>query len=429
MESSHAIPGVRAIRGWGYSTDLSAKTLKVEARVENPVPTADGVMDTITSPPIPPTSNTTGTSVSKSDPELESITGGSENGKYFNISYDKLVISVGCFSQTFNTPGVKENAFFLKDTADARRIRRRIMNCIEEAALPTTTDERRKELLHFAVVGGGPTGIEFSAELHDFISEDIFKLAPYLREFTKITVYDVAPRILSMFDVKLQQYASQQFEREGIIIKTQHHVERVEPDALITKEEGRVPAGLVVWSTGLAPNPFITKGLEGTGICVTAKGGQVEVDKRLRVLVEKDGIRSPADDVFALGDCAAVEGMKLPATAQVASQEAKWLAKALNSAGKEQVTKRVTQGEKARPIDISEVKEFKFKSLGIMAYLGSWKAITQTEKKDFTGRAAWIIWRGAYLTKSLSWRNKILIPVYWVSWDCVDTWSLTQSQC
>lgn len=418
MESSHAIPGVRAIRGWGYSADLAAKTLKVEARVEKHIPTADGGAITVTLPSTPPTSDTATSSISKPEPGTESIAGASENDKFFNITYDKLVISVGCFSQTFNTPGVKDNAFFLKDTADARRIRRRIMDCIEEAALPTTTDERRKELLHFAVVGGGPTGIEFSAELHDFISEDIFKLAPYLRQFTRITVYDVAPTILSMFDAKLQQYASQHFEREGIVIKTQHHVERIEPDALVTKEEGRVPAGLVVWSTGLAPNPFITKGLVGTGICVAQKSGQVEVDKRLRVLVERDGEKVPSDDVFALGDCAAVEGMKLPATAQVASQEAKWLAKALNTAGKEQVTKRLTQGEKGWPIDISEVKEFKFKSMGIMAYLGSWKAITQTEKKDFTGRAAWIIWRGAYLTKSLSWRNKMLIPVYWVSCGC-----------
>ncbi|TGZ80419.1 FAD/NAD(P)-binding domain-containing protein, partial [Ascodesmis nigricans] len=398
MESSHNIPGVRAVRGWACNVDISAKTVEVEARVEKHVPTQDAGLETSPNKPVAISRFSRGY-----NPESESVTPATGNPtRLFNMSYDKLVIAVGCFSQTFNTPGVRENAFFLKDTTDARRIRRRVMDCIEEAALPTTTDERRRQLLHFAVVGGGPTGIEFSAELHDFISEDIYRLAPYLKKYVRITVYDVAPKILSMFDAKLQQYASKHFEREGIVIKTRHHVERVEPDALITKEEGRVPAGLVVWSTGLAPNPFISKGLKGSGISTIERRGQVEVDNHLRALVvDKHGSLVSQDSVFALGDCAAVKGTQLPATAQVASQAAKWLAKSLNAAGKAQEMER----------------EFKFKSMGIMAYLGGWRAITQMESADITGRLAWLIWRGAYLTKSLSWRNKILIPTYWfVNW-------------
>lgn len=84
-------------------------------------------------------------------------------GRKFDLPYDKLVIAVGCYSQTFNIPGVRENALFLKDIGDARRIRQRIMACFERAALPTTPEKLKRHFLNFAIVGGGPTGIEFSA--------------------------------------------------------------------------------------------------------------------------------------------------------------------------------------------------------------------------------------------------------------------------
>lgn len=111
--------------------------------------------------------------------------------KPFTLSYDKLVIAVGgecsfprplqsyrltlspAYSQTFNTPGVKEHAHFLKDVKDARRIRSRILEVFELAAQPTLTDVERTNLLHFVIVGGGPTGIEFAAELHDLLASDM----------------------------------------------------------------------------------------------------------------------------------------------------------------------------------------------------------------------------------------------------------------
>jgi NADH dehydrogenase FAD-containing subunit len=88
-----------------------------------------------------------------------------------------------------------------------------------------------------------------------------------------------------------------------------------------------------------------------------------------------------------------MEGKIYPATAQVASQKAEWLAKRLNK-------------------DDIDAHAFHWKNMGIMAYIGNWKAILQTDGGDISGRAAWFIWRGAYLTKAVSWRNKILIPTY-----------------
>jgi NADH dehydrogenase len=104
------------------------------------------------------------------------------------------------------------------------------------------------------------------------------------------------------------------------------------------------------------------------------------------------------ENVHALGDCAVLEGTAYPATAQVANQKAGWLAKRLNKGDLD------SQG-------------FTYKNLGVMAYVGNWNAIMQTDGGDVSGRVAWFIWRGAYLAKSVSWRNRILIPVYWfVNW-------------
>lgn len=131
-----------------------------------------------------------------------------------------------------------------------------------------------------------------------------------------------------------------------------------------------------------------------------AKSGSVITDTRLRLKLAAESENTQKaeailEDVYALGDCAIMEGTQYPATAQVASQKAYWLAKRLNKA------------------DI-EKAEFTWKNMGVMAYVGNWNALLQGGGSGgFSGRLAWIIWRGAYLTKSVSIRNKILIPVYW----------------
>jgi NADH dehydrogenase len=324
------------------------------------------------------------------------------------MDWDKLVIAVGCYNQTFNTKGVKENAYFLKDVGDARKIRNRILSCFETAALPTISDELKRVLLNFAVVGGGPTGIEWSAELHDLIHEDMRKMYPDLVPYARITVYDVASKVLPMFDERLSQYAMNHFKREGIAIKTRHHVQELRkgvPAALsgrkdildsstcytlLVKEEGEIGIGMCVWSTGLTANPFIQGALDGK-LKHHPKSRNIFTNRRLQIKRADD---STISNVFALGDCAIMEGTQYPATAQVASQEASWLAKRLNRG------------------DI-EGQEFTYRDMGVMAYVGNWNAILQSQGHGVSGRAAWLIWRGAYLTKSVSWRNKILIPVYW----------------
>lgn len=99
----------------------------------------------------------------------------------------------------------------------------------EQANQPTLTDIERRNLLNFCIVGGGPTGVEFAAELHDLLHTDIARHYPRnLVRLARINLYDVAPNILGMFDQSLRKYTEKTLSREGINIHTSHNVERVE---------------------------------------------------------------------------------------------------------------------------------------------------------------------------------------------------------
>ncbi|ESK97028.1 hypothetical protein Moror_6385 [Moniliophthora roreri MCA 2997] len=315
------------------------------------------------------------------------------------MKYDKLVIAVGAYSQTFGIPGVKEHAHFLKDVKDARAIRSRILECFEQANQPVMSDIERRNILHFCIVGGGPTGVEFAAELHDLLHTEIEQHYPQLAKLSKISLYDVAPSILGMFDSQLVQYTEKKFRRDGVNLYTSHHVERVEMGKMFVKEQGEVPFGLLVWSTGLAPNPLISsiKGLQKH----PKHQRSIITNEHLNVLKE-DG--TPDTEVWAIGDAACIENVFMPATAQVANQKASYLVKKLN--------KIVRDREHTEP--------FKFNNKGSLAYIGDWKAIYDRSAVDKdgplskeSGRTAWLLWRSAYFTMTLSVRNKILVPFYW----------------
>ncbi|KAJ6634797.1 putative NADH dehydrogenase [Pseudolycoriella hygida] len=316
-----------------------------------------------------------------------------------DLTFDHLIIAVGAYSNTFGIKGVKEHAFFLKEVADARRIRTRVLECFEHADM-ARTDNERNGILHFAVVGGGPTGVEFSSELHDFIREDCSRIFPSLMDHVTIAVYDVAPTILGSFDKSLSEYCMTKFRRRSIEVRTGTVVKEVRERKLILEDGKEIPFGCLVWSTGLTENPM-TASLEGKVLKSTNR--RILTDKYLRVLTPEG---TPMPNVYALGDCATIKDHQLPQTAQVANQQAIYLRKALNKLAK-------------RPeLNFTDVTEpFVFKNFGAMAYIGNWEAVVDmtniNEKAKKSGTFAWIFWRSSYLTMSVSIRNKMLIPMYW----------------
>eukprot|EP00466_Bigelowiella_natans_P011588 jgi/Bigna1/79748/fgenesh1_pg.65_\ len=259
-----------------------------------------------------------------------SLGGDTDSG--VEIPYDKLVIAVGAQPATFGIKGVKENALFLKELEDGVKVRSKVLSLIEKAsALQNISSAKSKEvpenaereneidrLLHFVVVGGGPTGTELCAELSDFLRKDVARGFPEIASRVRVTLVEGLPRILSMFDEQLASYAQSHLQKSAIDIKTNKFVAEVGPTTATikdakSKELHTLDYGMLVWAAGITTRPVVSHLIAAVG----KEGGQnsrrgLVVDKHLRVKGTKEG------DVYAIGDCA-VSG--LPPTAQVAAQQ------------------------------------------------------------------------------------------------------------
>jgi NADH dehydrogenase FAD-containing subunit len=311
--------------------------------------------------------------------------------KSFDVNYDTLVLAHGARPNTFNIPGVEEHAFFLREISEARGIRRRLMQNLMTAALPTTDQEEVNRLLHIVVVGGGPTGVEFAADLADFLSEDIPKVDPRLLKFFRVTLLE-AREVLGTFDLTLRNHGVGRLQRMGVKLK-KATVAEVTPTSVTLSDGEVMMCGMVVWSTGVGPSS-LTKEIK----CDRTKQGRIAIDKHLRVL--RDG--KPLNNVYAMGDCAADVENPLPTLAAVASRQGRYLAKRLNH------LHRHRTGEYATP--------FNYRSLGSMVSLGSHEALVelvQPKKFDFKGFRALLIYKSAYLSQLGSYRNKLYVIVNW----------------
>lgn len=226
----------------------------------------------------------------------------------FYVPYDKLVVAVG---STTNPHGVKglENAFFLKDINDARQIRNKIIHNFELACLPTTSDTERKRLLSFVVSGGGPTGVEFAAELFDLLNEDLTRHFPRLLR-NEISVHLIQSRshILNTYDEAVSKYAEERFARDQVEVMTNSRVKEVTPDKIIfsqKQEDGslvtkEIPIGFCLWSTGVSQTQLCQALAKKLGK-VQNNRHALETDTHLRL----NG--APLGDVYAIGDCSTVQ--------------------------------------------------------------------------------------------------------------------------
>lgn len=188
------------------------------------------------------------------------------SGRAFRVDYDKLVVrclvarslfahrafllfrlaqlAIGARCVTFGVPGVEEYCFFLKSLEDTRAIRKRVMHLFEQASLPHLTQQERRALLSFVVVGwtlfdlsrpkcdpkpcslslsGGPTGVEVAAELEDLVHVDMNKLYPMLRDDVSVTLVHSSDHVLNGYDVAISKYAEVTPEKESKRRKSQYH--------------------------------------------------------------------------------------------------------------------------------------------------------------------------------------------------------------
>ncbi len=226
------------------------------------------------------------------------------------ITFTHLVLAIGGGANLFGTPGA-ERAHLLENTADAMRFHHRLLTAFTRASF---APERS---LAIAIVGGGATGVELSAELIEAHNEFLDGLAKNQRFRLDIAILEAADRILGALPEKISAQAHLALERKGVRVLTGARVLSVEEDRVVTSL-GEVPASIIVWAAGVkAAESNATLGLE-VG--------------RLNQFVVNDRLETSAPDIWAMGDCAAApwtEGRTIPARAQAAHQQANYLARVL----------------------------------------------------------------------------------------------------
>ena len=314
------------------------------------------------------------------------LEGGNAECVTSKLPYDVLVLAPGSTNQIFNTPGAAENALFVKELGDAVRIRDRIIDCFERAAV-LSDEPVRRSLLHFAVVGGGPTGVEIATEIQDLIEGVLLKRYPEIDpELPRVTIVQAGTQVLPGWPEKVVQTTTRQLSRMGIRLVLNNRVLEVRPDALVLKEGPSLEARTILWCAGVKPSPLLNAcGFE------LEKSGRAPVDEFLR----PPGF----EDVFVLGDsalCAGADGRPLPPLGQVAFQQGDHMAKNLV---------RLLRGEPLKP--------FKYFNYGALVSVGEHYAAVDLLGVKLTGFIGWFVWRTLYLVKMIGISTKIRIMTDW----------------
>lgn len=320
-------------------------------------------------------------SISLEDNKVQCI--GTYDNRSFEMRYDKLVIGVGADVGTFGIPGADKYAFPLKEAADARNIRKKIVEHFERASEPYISNAERRRILSFVVIGGGPTGTEFAAELYDFLQSDISVLYPRLH--SEVTLVDAGSKVLSGFDDSLSTYALKQMKGHGVHVMLNRAVKEITPEQIFLSDGSVLNYGMAIWSGGISPRPF-TQHLP----LKHAETGRLLLSEQLHPYTSAGD--TLLKDIYVTGDCGQVEGNPHPATAQIAAQQGRFVAN--HMMGKDK-------------------GKFVYKHAGTLAYVGGFKGVSNLPNAKVSGLTAWVIWRSAYLTMLVSVRNKILVPMHW----------------
>ncbi|KAH0474837.1 MAG: uncharacterized protein KVP18_003519 [Porospora cf. gigantea A] len=226
-------------------------------------------------------------------------------GEEFDLPYDRLVYAVGSGVNTFGIPGVAEHAYFLKELDDAIKIQKRVAGQISLASLPGQTDDTIRRLLHFVIVGGGPTGVEAAAEIHDLVKSVCKDELERLRKFAKVTVIEMAPTLLPTFP-EGKEFTVDHFKKIGINLQLNSVVSKVTDSSVSLKCKGvpsEVDYGTLIWASGVGQVPLSKKLMSSIPAQHNVRPPVLHVDQSLQL--------RGAPGVYALGDCAFLEPQKM----------------------------------------------------------------------------------------------------------------------
>ena len=310
------------------------------------------------------------------------------------IDYDTLVVAAGAGHAYFGHDEWRSAAPGLKTLEDAIEIRRRILGAFEAAELETD-EARRRAWLTFAVVGGGPTGVELAGQIaeiaHDTLRRDFRSIDP---RAAQILLVEAADRLLGSFPEPSSARAARALERLGVTPVLDRPVVDVDREAVTLRcgdgTPQRIPARTVVWAAGVRAS-----GLAETLGRATGAG----VDRAGRVSVAPDLTLPGHPEVFALGDMIRVDGAEpLPGVAPVAMQQGRYAAKAIRARLKDR-----------------EPRPFRYLDKGNVATIGRMKAVADIRGLRLSGTLAWLIWLFVHLFYLAGLQNRVLVLIRWTA--------------
>lgn len=317
--------------------------------------------------------------------------------QYESIKYDILVVAAGTTNNFFGIEGLKEQVYTLKSTGEALRCRNEILYRLEQACI-TKDSEKRKRLLSFTVIGGGPTGVEIAGAIGEMKRYILHREYPDLNiDDLKITIIEGTDRLLRTMSETASREAREYLGHLMVEVRLETTMKSYGNNVITLENGEEIYSEMVIWTAGITGEPFEFIG----GSPVLARGNRFVVDEYNMV--------KGVDDVYAIGDISFLCNDDYPTAghpqlAQVALQQAKNLARNLN------------KGSALRP--------FKYVDKGTMATVGRNRAVADLKHIHLYGRPAWVTWMFIHLISILGMRNKLSVLINWVWAYCTYSTSL-----
>lgn len=305
------------------------------------------------------------------------------------IPYDYLVLSTGSITSYFGVPGAADLAFPLRTLEQGIALRNHILSCFENA-VHKPDPEHRQLLTTFAIVGGGPTGVEFAGALAELVRGPLRKDYRTL-DFAqvKIILLEAGPALLPSLQSRLGAYAAKRLRGKAVDVRLGSVVTGVTPHSVLLKDGSTIPTDTVIWTAGVQGAPEAHR----WGFPLTS-GGRVAVQPTLQT--------PQHPSTYVIGDLADVkqDGRLLPMVAPVAIQQGVAAAKNI-----------------LRQLKGGDPQPFKYKDLGTMAVIGRNAAVAHLfNRYALTGFLAWLIWLVVHLARLIGFRNRLIVLINW-SWD------------
>jgi NADH dehydrogenase len=300
------------------------------------------------------------------------------------LDYDVLLLATGATHAYFGHDDWAAHAPGLKTLDDALHIRRRILSAFERAEAEPDPDARRA-LLTFAIVGGGPTGVELAGTLAEIarhtLKREFRRIDP--RE-ARVLLLEAGPRVLASFPESLSSKARAQLEKLGVEVRTGIPVRSIDGDGVQLGDE-RIAARTVLWAAGVAASKL-------------ARSLGVELDRSGRVPVTPD-LRAPGfDNLYVAGDLASLlqDGKPVPGVAPAAKQMGTYVARSIRArlAGR-------------------DVEPFRYRDYGNLATIGRMAAVVHLGKLKLSGALAWWFWLLAHVFFLIGFRNRLVVMLNW----------------